>query len=152
MKPKLAADTVRVRRVLAAPVAAVWRAWTDPALAARWSWGAAFDTVSISLDCRPGGAWRQHIRNRETGENYFFDGVFEAVEPRRRLVHTFHFRSERGKDEETSLVEIRFADADGGTAVTIVHSRLAKAHMKETQEGWVDVLARVAAVAADEQE
>ncbi len=151
MEPKLAADTVRVRRVLAAPLAAVWRAWTDPDLAARWSWGEEYDTVAIALDCRPGGAWRQQIRSRKTGENFFFDGVFETVEPQRRLVHTFHFRSDRGKDEGTSLVEIVFADQDGRTEVTITHSRLSDEQKKETQEGWGDVLTCVAAVAAGEK-
>ena len=39
--------------------------------------------VVISLDCRPGGAWTQQIRNRDSGETWFFDGEFEQVEPER---------------------------------------------------------------------
>jgi len=139
-KPTLAPDTVQVRRVLAAPLARVWRAWTDPAFAARWSWGSEFDTEVISLDCRPGGAWTQQIRNRDSGETWFFDGEFEQVEPERLLVHTFHFRSDRGTEEPPSLVRIEFAAVERGTEVTITHSRLEEGHKRATTEGWTDIL------------
>ena len=36
------------------------------------------------------------------------DGAFEQVERERLLVHTFHFRSDRGTDEPPSLVRIEF--------------------------------------------
>ena len=139
MTPTLAADTVQVRRVLAAPVARVWRVWTDPALAIRWSWGSQYDTVSIDLDCRPGGAWRQEIRDRRTGERWFFDGVFDQVEHERLLVHTFHFRSDRGTDEPPSLVRIEFIPAGDRTELVITHSRLEPQHRAGTVEGWEDI-------------
>lgn len=147
-KPTLAPDTVQVRRVLAAPLARVWRAWTDPAFAARWSWGSEFDTVTVGLDCRPGGAWTQQIRHRQTGETWYFDGVFEQVEPERLLVHTFHFRSDRGKEEPPSLVRIDFAAVGDGTEVTITHSRLEEPHKRATTEGWVDILGLMEGVAS----
>lgn len=139
MEPMVSTDTVRVRRVLAAPVPRVWRAWTDPVLATRWSWGSRFDTIAIDLDCRPGGAWRQQIRDRETGETWNFDGVFEQVEPERLLVHTFHFRSDRGKDEPPSLVRIEFTRAGRGTEVVITHTRLEEQHREGTVQGWEDI-------------
>ena len=63
MSPITEASPLVVRRSFRAPLALVYRAWSDPALAARWSWGAEHETLSIELDCRPGGVWKQLIRN-----------------------------------------------------------------------------------------
>ena len=130
-----------VRRLINAPADVVFRAWTDPKIAARWSWGSEYETVTIDLDCRVGGTWRQHIRNTKTGENWYFDGAFREVVTNRKLVHSFHFRSDGGEDEETSLTTIEFIPRSNQTEVVITHTQLPNAaKTKATHEGWVDVL------------
>jgi uncharacterized protein YndB with AHSA1/START domain len=129
-----------VRRVIKAAVDVVYRAWTDPVLVARWSWGRAYETISIEQDCRAGGSWRQHIRNKETGENWFFDGLYQEVVPCKKLVHSFHWRSDRGEEEGPSLVSIEFLERGASTEVVITHSLLPAGKKKGTQSGWVDVL------------
>ena len=131
--------TVVVRRTFKAPVAAVFRAWSDPSVATRWSWGPEFDTVSIDLNCHPGGTWRQHIRDRNTGESWFFDGVFQEVVPNRKLVHTFHFTNDRGYDEPPSLVTVEFTERGASTAVVLTHTQLSEAKVKETTTGWTAI-------------
>ena len=133
--------TVVVRRTFNAPVASVFRAWSDPSMAKRWSWGPEFDTVSIELDCRPGGSWRQHVHDRTTGENWFFDGTFQDVVPNQRLVHTFHFRNDRGYDEPPSLVRIEFAERGTTTEVVLTHTQLTESKVKETTKGWESIFA-----------
>ena len=128
--------TVVVRRTFNAPVARVFRAWSDPSMAKRWSWGPDYDTVSIELTCQPGGTWRQHIHDRTTGENWYFDGVFEEVVPNRKLVHTFHFTNDRGYDEPPSLVTIEFTERGETTDVVLTHTQLSDAKVKETNDGW----------------
>ena len=132
-----------VRRTLSAPLALVYRAWSDPVLAARWSWGAEFETLSVELDCRPGGAWRQVIRHRITREQWSFDGVFREVEPLRRLVHTFHWRSDRGHEEGPSLVVVEFFERAERTEVVITHRKLDSAKVEGTRMGWDGVLEAV---------
>ena len=131
--------TVVVRRRFDAPVAKVFRAWSDPSMAKRWSWGPGFDTVSIDLSCQTGGIWRQHIHDRTTGENWFFDGVFHEVVPNRKLVHTFHFTNDRGYDEPPSLVTIDFVERGAGTEVVLTHTQLAESKVKETNKGWEEI-------------
>jgi uncharacterized protein YndB with AHSA1/START domain len=131
-----------VRRTLSAPIALVYRAWSDPALAARWSWGAEYQTLSVELDCRVGGAWKQVIR-KANGEQWSFDGVFQEVEPLRRLVHTFHWRSNDGREDGPSLVAIEFFERAEGTEVVITHRRLDAAKVDGTQTGWERVLEAV---------
>jgi uncharacterized protein YndB with AHSA1/START domain len=132
-----------VRRTFGAPLALVYRAWSDPALATRWSWGAEYDTLSLELDCRTGGTWKQVIRNRTTGERWSFSGVFQEVEPLRRLVHTFFWRGDRGQEEGPSLVTIEFFERGGKTEVVITHCQVEASKMEGTQTGWESVLAAV---------
>lgn len=149
--PETQVDLV-VRRTLPAPVDAVYRAWTDPDLVAQWSWGSAHETVSLSLDCRVGGSWRHEIRNRDNGEGWTFDGVFEEVVPGRRLVHTFFWRSQRGIEEGPSLVAIDFiSKGPETTEVVISHRRLAASSRDGTREGWEDILGLVGEVARRNQ-
>jgi uncharacterized protein YndB with AHSA1/START domain len=131
--------TVVMRRTFKAAVASVFRAWSDPSMAKRWSWGPGYDTVSIDLNCAAGGTWQQHIHDRNTGENWFFDGVFHEVVPTRKLVHTFHFRNDRGYDEPPSLVTIEFVERGGSTEVVLTHTQLADSKVKETTKGWEEI-------------
>jgi uncharacterized protein YndB with AHSA1/START domain len=138
-----------VRRTLGAPLALVYRAWSEPGLAARWSWGAEHETLSVELDCRPGGVWKQVIRNRTNGEQWSFDGMFQEVEPLRRLVHTFHWRGDRGQDEGPSLVTIEFFERPAGTEVVITHRQLDSAKVDGTRTGWEGVLVAVESCVAE---
>ena len=131
--------TVVMRRTFKAPAARVFRAWSDPSMAKRWSWGPSFDTVSIDLDCQRGGTWRQHIHDRNTGENWFFDGVFQEVVPNKKLVHTFHFKSDRGYDEPPSLVTIELTEHGDATDLVVTHTQLADSKVTETTEGWEEI-------------
>jgi uncharacterized protein YndB with AHSA1/START domain len=131
--------SVVLRRTFKAPAAAVFRAWSEPEMARKWSWGPDYDTVSVELSCVPGGTWRQHIHDRTTGENWYFDGVFHEVVPNKRLVHTFHFRNDRGYDEPVSLVTIEFTERGEHTEVVLTHTQLAEPKVEETTKGWEEI-------------
>ena len=132
-----------VRRLIQAPPERVFRAWSDPDVAARWGWGRAYDTIAVDLDCRPGGRWRHEIRDRTTGETFWFDGVFREVDPPRRVVHTFGWTSDRGHAEPESLVTVDLVPSGGGTEVVITHTRLPADKVRETDAGWKDCLEQV---------
>jgi uncharacterized protein YndB with AHSA1/START domain len=71
-------------RELDAPVENVWAAWTQPDHYARWS-GAVLPT--ISLDVRPGGAWRATMAIPD-GSEFPLTGTYgEVVENERLEVH-----------------------------------------------------------------
>ena len=50
-----------INREFDAPVALVWKAWTNPELLARW-YGPGVDTVIHEFDLKPGGVWRNEMR------------------------------------------------------------------------------------------
>jgi uncharacterized protein YndB with AHSA1/START domain len=74
-------------RVFDAPRDDVWRAWTEPERLATW-WGKrgwSTPVSSITMDVRPGGAFRLNSIN-EDGREMPMDGVYrEVVEPERLM-------------------------------------------------------------------
>jgi uncharacterized protein YndB with AHSA1/START domain len=104
-----------IHRVFDAPRELVFHAWTQPEHLAHW-YGPAGTTTplhTISMDVRPGGAWRACMINDETGEEYPSGGEFQEVVAPERLVFTW---GEPGGDE-VGLVEITFEDLGAKTAM-----------------------------------
>lgn len=54
-------------RVFDAPRAMVWRAWTDPALLARW-YGPGVETIIHTFDLKPGGVWHNEMKFGEKSD------------------------------------------------------------------------------------
>lgn len=66
-----------------APRAMVWRAWTDPALLARW-YGPGVETIIHDYDLKPGGAWLNEMK--WGGKSDLSKMVFQEVVPPEKLV------------------------------------------------------------------
>ncbi len=80
---------LKLSRIIKAPPARVWEAWTDPRKLEQWWVPAPAQARTVSLDLRPGGAFVTEID--ETGDGSFVPHVlacFLAVEPFRRIVFT----------------------------------------------------------------
>ena len=77
-----------ISRVIKAPAAAVWDAWTNPAKFEQW-W-VPHPTVCrvLDMDLRPGGSFRTEISEDGGGFEPHITGCFLAVDPRRRIVFT----------------------------------------------------------------
>lgn len=87
---------VIVKRKFNAPVALVWRCYTDPALLPRWLGGYPGWTMPVcEMDLRVGGTYLWKWRNEAEGMEFGFTGTFEEVIPNQRIVH-----SERPVDME----------------------------------------------------
>jgi uncharacterized protein YndB with AHSA1/START domain len=108
-----------VTRVLNAPRALVYKAWTDPKHAMQW-WGPRlYPATHMEMDVRPGGTWRHCLTSTEDGRELWQHGVFREVIRDERLVFTFRWEEDGERGIET-LVTITFADAgDGKTRLTL---------------------------------
>jgi uncharacterized protein YndB with AHSA1/START domain len=102
---------IRLQRIYAAPVQAVWDAWTDPAQAAHW-WGPrGFTLTTHSKDLRPGGSWVYTMHGPD-GTDYPNITHYFEVEPLARLVY------DHGASADSPplfRVTVTFADIDGQT-------------------------------------
>jgi uncharacterized protein YndB with AHSA1/START domain len=78
--------TLTLTRLIDAPRALVWQAWTDPAHLPRW-WGPkGFSNSVDEIDVRPGGVWRFVMRGPD-GVAYKNRIVFQEIVAPERLVY-----------------------------------------------------------------
>ena len=89
MPEAVSAQEVTISRVFDAPRDLVWRAWTEPEQLAQW-WGPAGwsnPLERITMDVRPGGAFRVTAVSAEDGTEMTTRGVYrEVVEPERLVL------------------------------------------------------------------
>jgi uncharacterized protein YndB with AHSA1/START domain len=79
---------ITVRRVFDAPRELVWRAWTEPDQLVRW-WGPpgwSTDVSTVTMEVRPGGAFRLTSVNEEGAEMPVVGVYREVVEPERLVL------------------------------------------------------------------
>jgi uncharacterized protein YndB with AHSA1/START domain len=79
------AQDLIISRVLRAPRAALWQAWTDPELLAQWWCPKPWTTEVRAFDLRPGGAFYTFMRGPDGGSSDN-PGCFLEVVPRSRIV------------------------------------------------------------------
>jgi uncharacterized protein YndB with AHSA1/START domain len=138
------ARSVRVARVIAAPPAALWRAWTDPAIARTW-WGKtgsdAGPIASYDVDLRVGGRFRlvRQVAGQQAPEAA--SGEILEISAPNRLVFSWAI-DEPAAPMPASRVTVEFADLrDGSSRAAVTHEGLAdKAAQARYQGRWSDVL------------
>jgi uncharacterized protein YndB with AHSA1/START domain len=108
---------IRMARTFDAPLALVFRVYTDPALLPQW-WGPRRLTTTVeTMELRPGGQWR-FVQHDAQGNEYAFHGVFQEITPPTRLVYTFEFE---GIGPGHALTEtVLFEEHNGKTIVTAI--------------------------------
>jgi uncharacterized protein YndB with AHSA1/START domain len=110
-------------RVIRAPRAAVWRAWTDPARFARW-WVPAPALCRVDrLEVRPGGGFVTRISDDGTEFGPHMDATFLVAEELTRIVFTNAVDSGWRPANPGPIVmtaEITFDDHADGTDYRIV--------------------------------
>ena len=107
-----------ITRVIAAPRANLFRAWTDPALLKLWFAPAPYTVPEAELDVRPGGASRITMRSPD-GQDMPMHGVYLEVVPDERLVFTDAYRTAwEPAPKPFMTVILTLEDADGGTRYT----------------------------------
>ena len=133
--------TLRLDRLLAAPRAAIWRCWTEPALIRRWFCPAPWRVTEASVDLRPGGR-NAMVMEGPNGERHPTEGVYLEVVANERLVFTDAFVDAWTPSGAAFMVgAIALADAPGGTRylATVTHWSVEATKRHEAMgfhEGW----------------
>ena len=128
---------ISMTRIFDAPRERIWRGWTEPEAFADWFGGADAEVplASVSLDVRPGGAWRlTMLAGPERREIRWWGEYREVVEPE-RLVLTFSDESDR---ERYELVTVELRDlGDGRTEMLFEQrGRMTPEQYDEAGQGW----------------
>ncbi len=106
---------ITTRRLLDAPRALVWNAFTNPELLPRWMGPRGLTMTVCEVDLRVGGAWRM-VHRTPDGQEFAFGGRFLEVVRPERIVRTFFMVGmEAHEAHETLTLEDRGAQ-------TLVHT------------------------------
>lgn len=102
-------------RWIDAPVAAVWRCWTEPQLLEEWFCPRPWRVTDVRQDIRPGGSSFLIMRG-PNGEEMPMRGVFLDVVPERRITFTDAFSSAWVPSEKPFMAaSVDMMPEDGGT-------------------------------------
>lgn len=129
-----------VRRFRSDP-AQIYAACSDPALLARWYGPEDWTVTALEADVRVGGAFRFTMIGPK-GE-MSAEGIYEVVEPPRRIVHTWRWSEE----DRISRVTYLFEPDGEGTCLTFTHEGLENQDSADShQEGWGEALDKLGAI------
>lgn len=136
-----ASTTVRLTRVLKAPPARVFTAWTTAEGLKRWSAPGDMIVASASTDLRVGGAYEITMRSPD-GTEHRVGGVYKEIVTPERLVYTWRWMSKPGTPETVVVVEFRPHPA--GTELVLVHEHADAEARDKHEHGWNGCLDKLA--------
>jgi uncharacterized protein YndB with AHSA1/START domain len=141
----MAEDGITITRVFDAPRERVWEEWTEPERFADWFGGPESEVplTSVSMDVRPGGAWRLTMFATPGRREIQWKGEYrEVVEPE-RLVFTV---SDQPGDGAYELVIVVLTDLGDGRTEMLFRQRgqLAPETYERAGEGWSGFFDRMA--------
>jgi len=86
--PAAEEQSITLVRVIDAPVAEVFAAWTNPMIVRRWMVPMLCRALEVEADPRPGGTFRMVLKG-PLGGRHVTTGEYREVVPNRRLVQTW---------------------------------------------------------------
>jgi uncharacterized protein YndB with AHSA1/START domain len=134
-----------ITRVFDAPRERVWKEWTEPARFADWYGGgeAEVPVSTVSMDVRPGGAWRATMFAGPGRREIQWKGEYlEVVEPE-RLVFTV---SDQPGEERYELVTVVLTDLGDDRTEMLLEQRgeMTPEQYKRAGQGWGTFFDRMA--------
>lgn len=151
---------VAITRIINAPVATVWKMWTDPKAVTKW-WGPTdYVSPSARIDLREGGTYLFCMRAPayQGGQDSYTTGEYKEIVPMKKLSFTQSLANADGeklsKDQlppdfpENILTTVTFKEVNGMTELNIVEqgwslsqmSVFAYAGMHQSLDKWANVL------------
>jgi uncharacterized protein YndB with AHSA1/START domain len=109
---------VVVERLIDAPVALVYAAWTDPAQVRQW-WGPrCFTTPECEMDVRVGGRLYMIMQGPQ-GPGYPMDGYFQEIVPNEKLVFSNRPLGPDGQPLADGVTTVTFRAVGDKTQLTM---------------------------------
>ena len=137
--------SVEVKRLFQAPLAQVYRAWTEPAMMNKWYHPNPEMSSVCSVDLRVGGRYEVQMHPKE-GNPFIVAGVYEEIIPEEKLAFTWQWRHDEGEEpNEITLVTVLFrAVGADQTELTLRHERFGSDEERDSHTwGWQETLDRL---------
>jgi uncharacterized protein YndB with AHSA1/START domain len=135
-----------ITRVFDAPRELVFQAWTEPAHFTHWFGPRGFTTplATISMDVRPGGAWRATMVAAD-GAEAPIHGVYREVAAPERLVFTTG-DPDNTSGQVASVATVTLTELGGATKMVFHQAgyNTDQAHADAAKAGWMEFFERLA--------
>jgi uncharacterized protein YndB with AHSA1/START domain len=119
-------NTVTLHRVVKAPPARVYKAFTDAPAMAKWLAPRGFTCTVHSMDAKVGGSFRMSFTNFDNGQSHSFGGTYLEMKPHTKLRYNDRF------DDPNLPGEIM--------VTVLIKENLASCDLNITQENIPDVI------------
>jgi uncharacterized protein YndB with AHSA1/START domain len=126
---------ITVETVVAAPVEAVWRAWTTPNDIKQWN--AASDdwhTTKASVDLRVGGAFSSRMEAKDGSMGFDFAGTYTKVVENQLIECSLGGR----------VLRVEFIVGNGGVTVREIFDAESTHSVEQQRDGWQAILNKFA--------
>ena len=122
---------ITVETTIAAPIQAVWKAYTTPQDITKWN--AASDdwhTPRASVDLRVGGQFCSRMEARDGSMGFDFAGTYTRIVEQERIEYSFGERS----------AQVEFAQVPNGVRVRVNFDAEATHSVEQQRQGWQAIL------------
>jgi uncharacterized protein YndB with AHSA1/START domain len=126
---------ITVETTVAAPIDAVWHAYTTPDDITKWN--AASDdwhTPRASVDLREGGAFSSRMEAKDGSEGFDFAGTYTRIVAHKLIEYSFGDRT----------AQVEFTPHAGGVAVRVTFDGEPTHSVEQQRAGWQAILDRFA--------
>ncbi|MBV9892305.1 MAG: SRPBCC domain-containing protein [Rhizobacter sp.] len=133
------ATALVLQRLIDAPAALVFAAWSDPEHVAAWWHPDGYTTPVFEMDFRVGGAYRYCIR--KDGVDHWARGSYQEIVVPSRIAFTFQWQSGDAAHDAETLVTVTFEPDGERTLLTFRQESFAAASARHGHSvGWGQVL------------
>ncbi len=135
----MAANTIRLHRVLRTSPAKIYRAFLDPEAMVKWLPPHGFTAKVHQMDAKVGGTHKMSFTNFTTGKSHSFGGKYVELTPNERIRYTDTFDDANLPGEMQTTVT--FKKVSVGTELNVVQEGVPAAIPPEAcYLGWADSL------------
>lgn len=132
-------DELGIMRMFEATPEAVFAAWTEPALMARWLGPTGFAAELEAVELRVGGAYRGAMIAPD-GRAYRYGGVYREITPPERLSFTFRWDNEPTEN----LISLSFEPVGARTRMRFVQTPFPSRAARDSHTGgWEESFERL---------
>ena len=135
--------SLEIRRVINAPRARVYAAWTDPAQLKEWWRPEGVRTREFEADARVGEKYRWDVFNQE-GEEMSVFGEYLELTPGRRIASTWKWDDDEDWKSHDGIVTIELSDRDGDTELLLKARAIAERRVTRSSQRRLEQRSRSA--------
>lgn len=122
---------ITVETTVAAPIEAVWRAYTTPEDIKQWN--AASDdwhTTDVKVDLRVNGAFSSRMEAKDGSMGFDFSGIYTNIEKPDLIEYSFGDRT----------AQVEFSDIPEGVRVRVTFDNESTHSIEQQRDGWQAIL------------